>query len=45
MPWTLGLAGNLQFVADPGLDRDGLTLSISADKKRIFIPKAVDNDF
>lgn len=43
--WTLGLADTLQLVADPGLDRDGLSLSISAESKKVFIPRKVNNAF
>jgi transcriptional regulator with XRE-family HTH domain len=43
--WSLGLAEGLQLIADPGLDREGLTLSISADNKRVFVPRAVNNEF
>ena len=43
--WTLGLIGELELIADPGLDRDGLTLAISAENKRVSIPRKFDNDF
>jgi transcriptional regulator with XRE-family HTH domain len=43
--WDLGLAAELELIADPGLDRDGLALSLSADKKRVFVPRKVDNAF
>lgn len=43
--WNLGLAGEVALIADPGLDRDGLALSLSADKKRVFVPRKIDNDF
>jgi transcriptional regulator with XRE-family HTH domain len=43
--WTLGLADGLKLIADPGLDRDGLTLSINAENKRVFIPRVIDNEF
>lgn len=43
--WTLGLANEVELIADPGLDRDGLSLSLSADKKRVFVPRKLDNDF
>ncbi len=43
--WTLGLAKELELIADPGLDRDGLSLSIDAAKKRVFIPRKLSNDF
>ena len=43
--WTLGLAKELELIADPGLDRDGLSLSIDVAKKRVFIPRKLSNDF
>ena len=43
--WILGLAGEIELIADPGLDRDGLSLSLDADKKRVFVPRKPDNDF
>lgn len=43
--WSIGLSNELSFIADPGLDRDGLTLSLSDDKKRVYIPRKVDNEF
>jgi len=43
--WTLGLANELELIADPGLDRDGLSLALSSEKKRVFIPRKLDNAF
>ena len=43
--WNLGLANEIELIADPGLDRDGLTLALNAEKKRVFVPRKVDNDF
>lgn len=43
--WTLGLANELQLIADPGLDQQGLALALSRDKRRVFLPRQVDNDF
>jgi len=43
--WTLGLSNELQLVADPGLDRDGLALELDAAKKRVFVQRKIDNDF
>jgi DNA-binding XRE family transcriptional regulator len=43
--WNLGLANEIELIADPGLDRDGLALALSADKKRVFVPQKVDDDF
>lgn len=43
---ALGLSRELDLVADPGLDRDGLTLSLSVGDKRVRVPdKNVGNDF
>ncbi|MDP1613798.1 MAG: helix-turn-helix domain-containing protein [Sulfuritalea sp.] len=43
--WTLGLANEVELIADPGLDRDGLALALAADTKRVFVPRRLDNDF
>lgn len=43
--WNLGLAGEVELLADPSLDRDGLALSLTADKQRVFVPRKVDDDF
>lgn len=43
--WTLGLMAEIGLIADPGLDRDGLTLAISAESKRVGVVRKVDNDF
>lgn len=43
--WTLGLANEIELIADPGLDRDGLSLALSSEKKRVFIPRKLDNEF
>lgn len=43
--WTLGLANEIELIADPGLDRDGLTLALSSEKKRVFVPRKLDNAF
>jgi transcriptional regulator with XRE-family HTH domain len=43
--WNLGLAAEVDLIADPGLDRDGLSLSLDAEKKRVFVPRKVDNAF
>lgn len=43
--WHLGLARELELVADPGLDRDGLTVSIDSESKRVVIPRKVNNEF
>lgn len=43
--WNLGLTNEVALIADPGLDRDGLSLSLSADKVRVVAPRKVNNDF
>lgn len=43
--WLLGLANELEFIADPGLDREGLSLALDSARKRVFLPRKVDNDF
>lgn len=43
--WVLGLAKELELIADPGLDRDGLVLSVDATTKRVYLPRKVDDDF
>lgn len=43
--WDLGLTGELELIADPGLDRDGLTVALSTETKRVFVPKKARDDF
>jgi hypothetical protein len=43
--WTLGLDQELSLVADPGLDRDGLALELSAQTKRVRVQTRVDDNF
>lgn len=43
--WHLGLTDAIALIADPGLDRDGLTLSLSTDKMRVYAPRKINNDF
>lgn len=43
--WVLGLANEVELIADPGLDREGLSLALDAAKKRVFIPRKVRDDF
>ncbi|WP_157266764.1 helix-turn-helix domain-containing protein [Azohydromonas aeria] len=43
---VLGLARELDLLADPGLDRDGLALELSVADKRVRLPrKDLGNDF
>lgn len=43
--WALGLDAELDLVADPGLDRDGLALELNAQTKRVRVQTPADNDF
>ncbi len=43
--WALGLDGELDLVADPGLDRDGLALELNAQSMRVRVQVPKDNDF
>ena len=43
--WAMGLDGELDLVADPGLDRDGLALEMNAQSKRVRVQMPADNDF
>jgi transcriptional regulator with XRE-family HTH domain len=43
--WALGLDAEVDLIADPGLDRDGLALELSTQTKRVRVQRKVDNDF
>lgn len=43
--WVMGLDRELDLIADPGLDREGLSIAFSVEDKRVRITKKVDNDF
>lgn len=43
--WIMGLDRELDLIADPGLDREGLSLAFSVDEKRVRLPTKVDNEF
>lgn len=43
--WAMGLNRELEILADPGLDRDGLALELSVETKRVSVRQKVDNDF
>jgi transcriptional regulator with XRE-family HTH domain len=43
--WTMGLDRELDLVADPGLDREGLALTISTEDKRVRPTRKLDNAF
>ena len=41
----MGLAGEVEVIADPGLDRDGLALMLDSASKRVYLPRKVADDF
>jgi len=41
----MGLNREVDLVADPGLDRDGLSLELSVLTKRVSVARKVNNDF
>lgn len=43
--WTMGLDRELDLIADPGLDREGLALTISTADKRVRPARKLDNAF
>lgn len=43
--WALGLDREVDLLADPGLDRDGLALELNAQTKRVRVQRKLDNDF
>ncbi|MDB5822837.1 MAG: hypothetical protein JWR21_1541 [Herminiimonas sp.] len=43
--WVMGLDRELDLVADPGLDREGLALTMSTADKRVRPTRKVDNAF
>ena len=43
--WIMGLDRELDLIADPGLDREGLSLSFSVAEKRVRLPAKVNNEF
>ena len=43
--WTLGLSREIELIADPGLDRDGLALSLDTQGKRVRVHRKLDNEF
>ena len=43
--WVLGLDRELDLLADPGLDREGMALAYSAADKRVRPRTRLDNDF
>ncbi len=43
--WAMGLNREVDLLADPGLDRDGLALQFSVENKRVSLARKLDNDF
>jgi len=43
--WVLGLSREIELIADPGLDENGLALSLSNGQKRVRVSTKEDNDF
>lgn len=43
--WVMGLAREIELIADPGLDRDGLSLALDAERKRVYLPRKPKDDF
>ena len=41
----MSLAQEIDLIADPGLDREGLALRFSVAEKRVRLTQKVDNDF
>ena len=43
--WAMGINRELDLLADPGLDRDGMALEFSIQTKRVGVTRKVSNDF
>lgn len=43
--WLMGLAREVELIADPGLDREGLVVALDAANKRAYLPRKVRDDF
>jgi len=46
--WAMGLDGEIDLIADPGLDRDGLALELNRQTKRVHVAPSrqqLNNDF
>lgn len=43
--WLMGLAREVELIADPGLDRDGLAITLDTASKRAYLPRKVKDDF
>ena len=42
---SMSLAQEIDLIADPGLDREGLSLRFSVPEKRVRLTQKIDNDF
>lgn len=43
--WAMGLTREVELIADPGLDRDGLSIALDSVSKRVYLPRKVNDDF
>lgn len=43
--WVMGLANEVELIADPGLDRDGLSIALDAATKRAYVPRKIEDEF
>lgn len=43
--WVMGLSREIELIADPGLDREGLSLTLDAERKRVYLPRKTKDDF
>lgn len=43
--WSMGLNRELDLLADPAIDRDGMALQFSLSSKRVSVARKVSNDF
>lgn len=43
--WLMGLTREVELIADPGLDRDGLSIALDSVHKRVYLPRKVNDDF
>lgn len=43
--WVMGLTREVELIADPGLDRDGLSIALDSVRKRVYLPRKVNDDF
>lgn len=43
--WVMGLTREVELVADPGLDRDGLSIALDSAHKRVYLPRKVHDEF